>query len=303
MLTPAQESMLSWARRIVSFDEVPEVYKDFFKTLPDNGDEFPYTVLTPSYRVGFLRRTNPKLVCSSEEKIYVLERRGDELACTCYPLEDISCVEVGSILLKSWIKIRGVTSDGALTSTWFECSLVTTRLFDPLVRKVRGAANNFEDKDRHQELAKFNYLANLNFKFMNYARQSIMPGEKVIDTLLQPEIHVQVFRLLGRSFVRITCPAHISVLTDQELIIIRDEEDGLAWREGIRYGGIWDYIPLKKIMRISLAEREDDTLCLSIHLPQDDHIDCLFSTSNRHAVELFLSHLEASAYGQRPIIR
>jgi hypothetical protein len=110
--------------------------------------------------------------------------------------------------------------------------------------------------------------------------------------LLQPEIRVEAFRLLGNSFFRTLCAPHISILTDRELILV---QDGAAkrWGKNVQYGGIWNYIPLDKITSISLADTQDDLVSMSIHLPGDDCIDSLFSVSNRQEAEMLQSRIEA----------
>ena len=127
-------------------------------------------------------------------------------------------------------------------------------------------------------------------KFMNYARRSIVPGEKVLYTILQPEIRARIVRLFGMSLFRTISTSHLVILTDRQLIIIKDENPG-GWGDDSRYGGIWNYIPLDKIASVSLAEKGGNLLTLSIHLPQDDQIDTLFSVSNEQEVELFLNRL------------
>jgi hypothetical protein len=301
MQTAARQTMQSWARRIASDQEVPQGFQDFFKTLPVRQGEFPYTLLTPSPgRWGLLSRSRPRLVCLLDSKLYALSRAGQQVVCTCYALPDISYIEFGSILLKAWLKIQGMSEAGVLASDRFEFNAVTTHLFSPILKQARGEVNAAAGQDRERELAKFSYLMDLNFKFMNYARSSLLPGEQVVSTILQPEIRRQVLRLPGKTLFRTLATAHLFILTDRELITICDE-DSWTGRQGIRYGGIWTFIPLNKIRHVSLAEADEDTLCLSLHLPHDDRLDALFASSNRQAVECFkdiMQKVTSNSYGR-----
>jgi hypothetical protein len=289
LLTGYEQTKLSWARAVESFDQLPEAYQDFIKTLLGDTSTFPYAVRTPTFE-GYIWRENEKLIFSLDGKIYVLERTRDKLGSTCYPLEDISYLEVGTILLASWIKISGVANNGVLTSSTLRFNSVTEYLFTPILDKIRPASTP-GDADQSSERAKFDYLIHLNWKFMNYARRSLVPGEKVIHTVLQPEIRAKLLTLFGRSLSRTISTAHLGILTDRELIMIREEKGG-GWDDKTRYGGIWNYVPLDKITSISLTPKNDDLLVLSIHLPQNDHLDSLFSVSNKQQVELFLNRLE-----------
>jgi hypothetical protein len=290
LLTPAEQTRLSWARRVNSYDEVPEFYKSFVDALLLDTGAFPYLVLTPTFK-GFFRPENEKLVCSLGHEIHILERVGNRLVPTCYTVRNINYVEVGLILLQAWITIRGVAGDGLLTSSTLKFNSVTRYLFNPILDRMRSAPDGCPGVDLNVERAKFDYLSSLNFKFMNFARRALMPGERVVHILLQPWIRAKLLTILGRSFFRTISPAHLSILTDRELIMIRDDS-GPGWHNEARYGGIWNYVPLDKIRRVSLTTRDEDLLVLSIHLPEEDHVDALFSVSMQPDVEEFLLQFE-----------
>jgi hypothetical protein len=291
LLTAAEQTKLSWVKAINSFDEVPQVYRGFFENQVAEASTFPYAVLTPSY-AGFLTRAKEKLVCCLDGNIYVLEVLTGDLTTTCYAIPDISYLEVGEVLLQSWVKIRGLTGTGVLTSSQFKFNTVTDYLFTPIVERIRPAAVLSEGIDPSLERSKFNHLAELSLKLTNYAKRSVMPGVEVLCFILQPEIRVEMLRLLGRSMRRTRCTPHLSILTDKELILIQDgAREG--WSKSVRYGGVWLYIPLAKVTSISLAATEDDLFTMSIHLPGDDRIESLFSVPNRAELDEFLSRFEA----------
>ena len=314
LLTAAEQTKQSWAKAIETYDEVPEVYKGSFETLVGDASRFPYAVLTPSY-AGFITRAKEKLVCCLDGKIYVLEEARGDLVSTCYSIGDISYVEVGSVLLQSWIKIRGLTSDGVLTSSEFKFNSVTDHLFTPIVEGIRPAADCSEGIDLSRERSKFNYLRWSNHKLMSYAKRSLLPREQVVHFILQPEVRVEVLRLLGSSFFKTLCTPHLSILTHRELILIQDGDRkrwgsrasyGCAKYGGVRYGGVWNYIPLDKITSISTADAQNDLLTVSIRLPGDDGIESVFSVSNRGEVDKLLSRFEAIGGGSnlaRPTIK
>jgi hypothetical protein len=292
-MSAAEQTMRAWAKRLYSLAEVPDIYRDFFNTLP----VFPYVVLTPSYE-GFLVKVNPKLVCSFDNQIYVLEHRSNRLEVTCYPAQNINYIEVGTILLKSWIKISGVTPNGLASST-FQFSAVTQPFFYPIIDPVRLISPSANPStDLQTERDKFDYLLNLHFKFMNYARRSILPGEQVIASLLQPEIQAKLLTLPQKTFYRTISPAHLSILTDREFIFIK--EDPEKWTDsGTPYGGIWTYIPLNRITAVSLDECDNDTLTLSIRLPENDEMSAIFAMANRPELEQFVGQLETMRNGRK----
>lgn len=286
LLTAAEQTMRSWARRVESLDETPAIYRDFFSAFP--ADPFPYTVLTPTYD-GFLQRENQKLVCSPDERIFILEKIRNDLTCLCFAAGDVSSVEMGVILLQAWITLRGTASDGRLLSATLKFNAVTEYLFQPILAKIRGEPTGVGGPaGRRAELQKFDYLGDLNFKFMNFGRGSILPGETVLSIVLQPEIRADLVRLFGRSISRTVAVAHLTILTDRELIIIRDT----SAEKGIRYGGVWTYIPLSKITSVSLTPTGNNLLTLSVHLPGGDRIESLFSPATRPEVDDLVEQIE-----------
>ena len=107
VLTAGEQTRLSWARVVESYELLPAVSRDPFSALFSGVVQpFPYTVLAPS-REGFLNRLNPQLISIHRDTIYVLEKTGSRVGSTCYALAGITHLEIGTILLKSWITLRG----------------------------------------------------------------------------------------------------------------------------------------------------------------------------------------------------
>jgi len=249
-----------------------------------DGQAFPYTILTPS-REGYIDRTTEKLICDFGNEIHILERSGNTFEAQCYPLEGISYVEVRSVLLYSHIKINGVTKQGVPASSTIRFNSVGDYLFTPILKRMRLATVDSKDAVQSSELEKFDHLIRLNFKFMNYAKRSILAGDKVIHSILQPEIRVPVFKVLGWTYYKTISPTHMSILTSRELITIRENE----MQSGAgKYGGIWNYIPLNKIVSLTLSRKNNDLLVLSIQLPESVRLEYLFQDSAKQELDQLL---------------
>ncbi len=283
------ETEETWSREVASYEEVPDDFKGFIEELLAGAGVFPYTVFTPACG-EFLDRSNAKLICCFDDRVYVAERRRRAISTTCHLLEDIHYVEMGRVLLRSWIKIISLTGGSPIGST-FMFNTVRWELFTPLVERMRPAAGRPAQVELAAELLKFDYLRLPNYKFMNYARHSIRPGEQVVTTVLQPEIRSEWLSLLSQWLFHVISFAHLSILTDRELIVVRDVEKSKIFDDGTRYGGMWQYIPLEKISTVSLAERKDGRFVLSIALPGGDCIRSLFEASKKEEIEALLSRL------------
>ena len=290
-LSPYELTKSSWATRIKSHTEVPDVYKSFYKPFSADKSSFPYTVLTPSYE-NFIHKTTEKLIIDCCHDIYILERKGDSFDTQCYPVDGISYVEMRTALLASSFKLCGVTNQGIHASATLQFNSITDYLFTPILKRVRLVPVDSKNFDQSAELAKFDCLANVNFKFMNLAKHSLLEGEKVIHFVIQPEIQESLLTFLGKTYNRTISPTHISILTDQELILIR--EDAVRRKED-RYGSIWDYIPLSKVKSLSVSEKASDLLGLAVQLPEGTSFELLFQASAKDELNQLLNQ-----FGRNP---
>jgi hypothetical protein len=283
-LSAAELARSSWAKSIESFATLPEVYKDFFASFQTGGRDFPYTLLIPSHE-RFIYRAPEKLICDFGQEIYILEKTGNTYITVCYPLEGISYVEFKTALLASSIKICGQASNGAYTSSTLIFNSVTDYLFRPILNTIRRADENATKISEDSQTDQFDHLVKVNFKFMNYARYSLIGGEKVIGFILQPEIQARLLTVLKKTYYRTISPTHMTILTDRELIVIR--EDATRRKED-RYGGIRDYISLGKIVSLSLNDKDGSLSKLTIQLPGNAQLELLFQASAREGVNRLL---------------
>lgn len=298
-LTGARQTRMSWARVIESGEVIPEAYRESFGTLLGDSRPFPYVVFAPvipaAIIIGTLFRTSEKLLFVIDNTLYVLERTGGEVVATAYPYKDICFLEMGKILLYSWLTVSGITSDGTESSSTIEFNTAAAEHFEPFLSKMRPALTDADEGLLQTEKDKFSVLESVDFKFMNYARDSLVGGETVIHALWQPKIRKQILSLLGLPIYQTLSLAHLSILTDKEVIFIGDDKRSTE-RRGVRYGGIWQYIPLRHIVSVSVAERSGNLLTLSLELSnQARRLEKTFEASNQQGVMQFKDELEASS--------
>jgi hypothetical protein len=291
MMTGARQTMMSWARVIDSFDSVPAIYKNPYQTLVGNTCTLPYTLFAPAQGSPRIKKHIDRLLCTLNDTFYVLELAGEQVITTGYRFQDICSLELGNILLYSWFSISGRTNtgtDAALTVEFNEANLCH---FEPFFRKMRPASAVSNQSELKVEQAKFDYLAIDNFKFVNFARESLVCGEKVIQTLYQPQNRKKVISVLGHSFFRTIFLAHLSILTDKEVILIGDAES-ITENKRSKYGGIWRYLPLRSIVSVALEEQPNDLLSFTFHVFPDIQVKRLFDSSRLREIEALKKALE-----------
>ena len=283
-LSASEQTRSTWARQIESYADVPVVYQGFFEPVLGGGREFPYTLLIPAIE-GIFFRTREVLLSGFGDGIHLLERSGSSYEARCYPLQGISCIEVRTILLDTRIKIAGLTGSGAHESSTLRINTACSHLLAPLLERIRLASGGLPEAAPSPDAGAFDHWNSLNYKFMNYARGSLLGGDRVMHAVLQPEIRSNQVTVLGQTFYRTIAPTLACILTERELILIRED---IRLVGGYRYGGIWDYIPLSKITDIALNARDNRLLVLSLQLPGDTALEYQFQTAARTEIETLL---------------
>jgi len=258
----------SWARPIKSFEEIPLVFKEHI----DQSEILPYIIYSPPDHWGE-RRTNAKLACLYQERIVILEVIENKVTTLCYLFKDINSIEQGTMLLYSWVGIHG-DIDGKLSFSILEYNSVVAVYFHPLVRGIRQShfiSNSIGD---NRNLAKLDYLNILNYKFFNYSHDAILSGEEIMQTVYQPTIYEKNLFFC----TRIVTLGHLMILTDKELIIIKEELIKEKGKSNINNGGVWVYIPLHKISSITIDSNERmNVITLVVSVKQND-VSLIFSS-------------------------
>ncbi len=292
-LTGAKQTMLSWAREIESYEDIPEDYKNSCKAVLQDCHPFPYMVLAPAIS-EYKQRNTEKLLCNVDGILHVWERTGKQVVSMAFPLNAVYSFEEGCVLLFSWLTINGMTSEGVVGSCTISFNTATRRFLSPFIEQMRPNPVAVNEADWLMELAKFDHLSSSAFKFMNYARESLVHGDKVICSIMQPRIRRRIFSLFGQTFYRTLVLSHLAFLTDREAIFIRDDERSAETKgRGERHGGVWQYVPLRRISTSEITESENGLLTLSIKLAVDgQRLDKTFEASNKKELEDFQRKLD-----------
>lgn len=279
------QTKLSWAKQVRSFDELANVYSERLRQLLGEA-KLPYAVLTPTYS-GHIHQENEKLVFIHDGRLHIWERTQSGLICASCALQDIHLLESVSILLYSRLGIHAAADDGKLTTSSLRFNSVTGYLFYPFIEEVRGAGGALPEA----EIEKLADPCKPNFKFMNYARFALGADDRIADAVWQPEIRTALITLLGRSLYRSIATTHLMILSGREFIFLREDELSPRGQDGSRYGGVWTYIPLSKIIATALTITDKNLLSLSVQLPGNDSIRSLFLAAQQGSVERFVKRI------------
>jgi hypothetical protein len=178
-------------------------------------------------------------------------------------MADAICVEIGVILLYSWLKLVFGRSDyGAITIPFNTVGIEEFRAAFGFIRRALDTAH-FAATESQPDAAE------LPLKFQNALRRWMSGEEALIELAFQPELRT-ARRGLFRFFERQIAPPLLGALTTHQFLLITEEPSRLgvgAKREG-QYGHIYTYCPLSRIAALELephsSKLELNNLCLTL---------------------------------------
>lgn len=272
----------NWARRLTDLSQVPRVFRE---ALPHRAESIPHIIYAPTDRWGW-RKAHPKILCVAQDAVTLLELGRNGVGSLTIPLSAVAGVEMGRILLYSWLTITGTGRNGTV-AVKVEFNSVVESVFQPLAAMIRTATAGIHAGDREalrHEWRKLDPLAKESYKYANFAKASLLPGERVRVTAFEPGIQRKTWR-----GTRTVVPANLAVLTDRELILIRDAPR----REALEnYGGVWHYLALERVAGLAV-EQERDGMCSLIAQASGDYcVRCVFSTAHEGRVRRLRASFE-----------
>ncbi len=131
---------------------------------------------------------------------------------------------------------------------------------------------------------------------MNFGRQSIRPGDIVVNIAYQPDRCLKAFTLFHKTVFSQYATGHLTILTRKELILIKESKRTKMTHEPL-YGGVFTYIPLQHIQKIAFyGDAEDSPRLMNISLSDAMHVEVEFARDNPD-VEALKTVAERRQYG------
>lgn len=294
-MTGAQQTMQSWAKVIDTLEEVPEVYQAAYGALVDRAAALPYTVFAPPQAGLRGRRPAERLLCDLGDTFVTLEWGGKQLVTYRFNWNEINSLELGNVLLYSWFSIHGGAAGSSPASLTVDFNEATIRHLQPFFRKLRPAVTEPDGYDYKAELQKLDYLGHENFKFMNFARSSLVAGQRFVSSLYQPAVREPVLTVLGRSLYRTRVQPHLMLLTQQEVVLVA--EAGQASNnetQAGKYQGVWCFLPLRHLRSWTLEQQSAGPVAFTFQLADGTQVQKLFDAALLPQLENFRTAMNAT---------
>ncbi|HCX29946.1 MAG TPA: hypothetical protein DHU55_09300 [Blastocatellia bacterium] len=155
----------------------------------------------------------------------------------------VICVEMGQVLLFSWMKI--VFGRHTCEEIKIPFNTVGFNLFKQVLDTIRRKLDASEALGASVQLT-----AELPLKFGNALREWLFADEKVISYAFQPELRRRRLLLLSKQ---VAAPLLVA-LTDRQLLWLT-EEPAVAFERLGEYSEIYTYCPLSRLRSIAVERR------------------------------------------------
>ncbi len=263
----SQNTMSQWPIKVKRPDQIPDSFSEALDT--EFGASWPYSVYIPPTKWDAAGK-RPKVFSMVDHGLMYFEDMKTEVRQLYYPYNDILYVEIGRMLLSSWMTIHGMV-DGQYRQSTVSYNTVRDDLFDPIINRIREQISPDEALLEGQNGERLSDLKELNLKFLNYTKQSLLPGEKIINIIYQPSVQEEN----DKMFDSLPDHTHAVVLTDNELILIK--EDNHRYKNiHSNYGVVKDFIPLHHIRDLR-TEEIDSNLRMRVSLEDQEDLDRVFT--------------------------
>jgi len=133
--------------------------------------------------------------------------------------------------------------------------------------------------DEINRIEQIDYLKKLNLKLYNYTKRGLMEGQTVLHSIFQPRIKESLFKL----FNRVKSETSITILTNEELIVVHEPEKLHSTDE--HKGVVWQFIALDSIEKLYVKDNDKETLNLVLELKDGGTLDYLYSLLNLKDLE------------------
>ncbi len=262
----SQNTMSQWPIKVKRPEQIPESFVEELDRA--FGAAWPYTVFIPPSKWDVDGKRS-KVFSMLDDGVMYFEDMKTEVKQLFYPFENILYVEMGRMLLSSWMTIHGIVG-GQYRQSTVSYNTVRDDLFDPIIKRIRTQISPEKSLLEGKNGERLSDLKQLDMEFLNYTKQSLLPGEKIINIIYQPKVLDES----GMSIEMLPEHTHAVVLTDNELILIK--EDNHKYKNvHSNYGVVRDFIPLAHI-RDLMTESQQTGLRMHVNIEDRDEVDRVF---------------------------
>jgi hypothetical protein len=266
-----------FALRVTKAEDLPERLRPVYLEALKNGC-CRHAVYAPPHMMLPSRHHQPVsgyLLMNFDERLLVtIDRAEQPVERVSLPLADLICVEIGEVLLFSWMKL--VFGCNETQSIKIPFNTVRADLFIFSLNLIRDAV----DVPLTEGGDLVPVIPELDFKFNNVLHGWLRRKEVLLGFAFQPEVLTRRFLVFERQVM----PPLLATLTDRQFLTIT-EEPPAAWEKLGRFTQIYTYSPHLKIKSLAVETLDQTGGFAELHLTLANRT-ARFSIRSRLSAEL-----------------
>lgn len=247
-----------FARRVLKQEDLPERLRTFYLEVVDVG-LCGSVVYAPPISNLPSRHAQPMagyLLMSFDDHLrVVIDHTAQPLEEVHVPLRDLICVEIGGVLLFSWMKLVFGSSEAREIKIPF--NTVRADLFVDSLNLIR----NRIDLPLPESSDLIQVTPDLDLKFTNALHSWLSSKEVLLGVAFQPEVRARRFLLLERQLA----PPLLAALTDRQLLMITEEPPAAFERLG-QFSEIYTYCPHSQVGSATVRRNDEKDEFAELHL-------------------------------------
>lgn len=263
-------------KRVRIWQDIPAHYRALFS----ENEEIPYMIYLPGSSSVLFKRKE-KLIVLSHNRLILYE--GNPASVQEIYFDEILFIEHGKMLFSFWLTIVCESQTYTIRYNRGEND------FFPVMDSIRLKSYQVEKQiftpEDYQERKKINWLSNMHYKFMNTAKRSLLPGQRIVEALFQPSYTFQKNPYL--QFMKHVYNPHLCMMTDNELILIQERKT-IRTMTYDQYSVKKLFIPYQNIQSIHRKEDNNhETLQIILSLKGTLSLPLSFTKENERAQSFF----------------
>jgi hypothetical protein len=247
-----------FARRVLKAEDLPERLRPRYREALKSGfcRSFVYAPAISNLPTRHVQPVAGYLLMNFDDYLLVtIDRAEQPVEEVRVRLSDLICVEIGEVLLFSWMKLVFGCNETREIKLLF--NTVRADLFIASLNLIRSAI----DLPLSESAELVSITPDLDLKFNNVLRGWLRSKEVLLGIAFQPEVRTRQFLLLERQVV----PPLLAALTDRQFLTITEEPPAASERIG-RFSQIYTYCPYSKIRSVKVQTSDGKKRLAELHL-------------------------------------
>lgn len=161
----SSKTMKAWAIQIEQAEKIPAVFQNQMEQALEEDAAFAYIIFAPANeKTG--KPAKDTLLTITKGAVWVLVDESHQVAVVRLPTQEIQSIQMGTVLLQSWVAFCGKTAAGNECVVVYYDSVMED-LFVPVLETIRTKMLQLPAEAQEIQADELHYLKDVSLKFIN----------------------------------------------------------------------------------------------------------------------------------------